>query len=135
MDPGLQMVLGFVITLVASLIERYCEFGRLAQPKYKPGILKKPFKWVLEALWVIMLLAGSILLFIRGWYWALTGVILFWVVLPIVLTPILRYRILPHWDQVKAELEPLGLNEKNYWREAWWMVEDKQKKTRRKKKI
>jgi len=128
------VILGFVVTFLASVLERYCEFGRLAQPKYKPAILKTPFRWVLEALWVILLLVGSILLFFAGWYLAVIGVLMFWVVLPIIITPILRYRLLPHWDEVKALLEPTGLNEKNYWREAWWMVEEKQKRPKRKRK-
>ncbi len=135
MSTGLQVAIGFILVLVASIIERFCEFGRQAQPKYKPGILKTPFRFVLEALWLLMMLASAVLLFFVNWWLAVISVILFWVILPIILTPILRYRILPHWDEVKSELEPLGLNEKNYWREGWWMVEEKQKKTKKKKKV
>jgi hypothetical protein len=134
MDPVLQIILGFIAILLASLLERYCEFGRLAQPKYKPGILKTSFRYVLEALWMIMLLAAAGLLFFRGWFLSVIGILAFWVILPIVLTPIIRYRLLPHWDEVKSELEPKGLNERNYWREDWWMVEEKKKKVRRKRR-
>ena len=62
---------------------------------------------------------------------ALIGIVLFWLVLPFIITPIMRNRILPPWDEVKVELEPKGYNERNYWRGDWWMIESKQKKRKR----
>jgi hypothetical protein len=134
MDPFLAIALGFVSILLASALEVYCTFGRQARPNIKPGILKSPFRWIMESLWVILLIVGSGMLFLKGWYLAVAGILGFWLILPFILTPIMRYRLLPHWQEVKTELEPKGLNEKNYWREDWWMVEEKQKKLKRKRK-
>jgi len=129
MDALTLTVLGFILVLVASVVERFCEFGRQARLDVKPGILKTPFRWVLEALWALLLLAGGVLLLLSpgSWIFALVAVIGFWLVLPFLITPIMRNRLLPRWDEVKSELEPKGLNEKNYWREDWWMAEKKQK--------
>jgi len=138
-DQSLYFIAGgFLLVLVASALERFCEFGRQARPDVKPGILKTPFRWVLEALWALMLLAGGVLLLlpevvglVQGtWIFALVAVIGFWLILPFFITPIMRNRLLPRWDQVKAELEPKGYNEKNYWRGDWWMVDKKQKKAK-----
>jgi hypothetical protein len=52
----------------------------------------------------------------------------FWLVFPFIITPIMRNRLLPPWDNVKAELSSKGYNEKNYWRGDWWMVEKSKKR-------
>jgi hypothetical protein len=59
------------------------------------------------------------------------GIIAFWLVLPFIITPIMRNRVLPPWDIVRKELEPKGYNERDYWRGDWWMIEPKQKRRTR----
>jgi hypothetical protein len=136
MDEIWLLFIGFALVLLASVLETYCSFGRQARPDVKPGILKSRFRWVLEALWVIMLIAGGALLLLRadqiGLILAGVAVIGFWLVFPFILTPIMRNRLLPHWDEVKKELIPKGYDEKNYWRGDWWMVEDKKKLKKKK---
>jgi len=131
MDSIWLVIIGFLLVLVASVIERYCEFGRQARPDVKPGIFKSWFRWFLEALWALMLVAGGVLLLIRGDQIGLilagVAVVSFWVIIPFILTPIIRNRLLPPWDEVKNELGPKGYNEKDYWRGDWWMVEEKKK--------
>lgn len=136
MDTIWFVIIGFLLVLVASVIERYCEFGRQARPDVKPGILKSWFRWVLEALWVLMLVAGGVLLLIRGDQIGLilagVAIVSFWIIIPFILTPIIRNRLLPSWDEVKNELTPKGYNEKDYWRGDWWMVEKKKKPKKKK---
>ncbi|MDP2919025.1 MAG: hypothetical protein Q8O43_02255 [Dehalococcoidia bacterium] len=129
MEPVMLIIVGFLLVFVASILETYCTFGRQARPDVKPGILKSPFRWVVEAFWVLMMLGGGISLLISplGWIGALVAVVGFWLVLPFLVTPIMRFRLLPHWDDVKTELIPKGYDEKNYWRGDWWMIPDKQK--------
>jgi 4-hydroxybenzoate polyprenyltransferase len=131
------MALGFILILVASVLEAFCTFGRQARPDVKPGILKTPVRWVLETLWALMMLGGGVALLISplSWIGALVAVIGFWLILPFMITPILRYRLLPHWDEVKTELIPKGYNEKSYWRGDWWMSPDKQKPKKAKKPL
>jgi hypothetical protein len=136
MDAIWFVIIGFLLVLVASVIERYCEFGRQARPDVKPGILKSWFRWVLEALWILMLVAGGALLLIRGDQIGLilagVAIVGFWLIIPFLLTPIIRNRLLPPWDEVKNELTPKGYNEKDYWRGDWWMVEEKKKPKKKK---
>jgi hypothetical protein len=136
MDSIWLVIIGFLLVLVASVIERYCEFGRQARPDVKPGILKSWFRWVLEALWALMLVAGGVLLLIRGDQIGLilagVAIVSFWIIIPFILTPIIRNRLLPSWDEVKNELVPKGYNEKDYWRGDWWMVEEKKKPKKKK---
>jgi hypothetical protein len=56
----------------------------------------------------------------------------FWLIFPFLFTPIMRRRLLPHWEEVRKELAPKGLNESNYWRDDWWMIEEKRKKKKQK---
>ena len=54
--------------------------------------------------------AASIILKWSGCWPASIGIVAFWLVLPFIITPIMRNRILPPWDEVKKELEPKGYN-------------------------
>lgn len=127
----LYLLLGFLILVIAAVLQAYCEFGRQARPDIKPNIFKTAFKYALEALWIMLMLGSAAWLFLLNPLMALIGIVLFWLVLPFIITPIMRNRILPGWDEVKAELEPKGYNERNYWRGDWWMIESKQKKRKR----
>ncbi len=136
MDNIWFVIIGFLLVLVASVIERYCEFGRQARPDVKPGILKSWFRWVLEALWALMLVASGVLMLVRsdqiGLILAGVAIVSFWIIIPFILTPIIRNRLLPSWDEVKNELTPKGYTEKDYWRGDWWMVEEKKKPKKKK---
>ena len=130
-------VLGFLIIVLAAVLQAYCEFGRQARPDIKPKILRTRFRFVLEGLWILLMLIGAVMLWLpyfdspAGVILAGIGLFVFWLVLPFIITPIMRHRILPPWDEVKAELEPKGYNERDYWRGSWWMIEPKQKRRKR----
>ena len=131
------IILGFLVIILAAVLQAYCEFGRYARPDVKPKILKTRFKLVLEGLWILLMLIGAALLWLSNFYsptgaiLAGIGIFVFWLVLPFIITPIMRNRTLPPWDEVKAELEPKGYNERDYWRGDWWMIESKQKRRKR----
>ena len=133
MDTGFWVLIGFVLIILASLLEAFCAFSRLAKPDFAPGILKGWSKWVLETLWVLMLLGGGSLLFLfAGAIPALAAVFGFWLILPFLITPIMRRRLLPPWDEVKADLILKDYNEHTYWRGDWWMKPEKQRKNKNK---
>jgi len=44
-----------------------------------------------------------------GSYLPLVG---FWLVLPFILTPIIRFRFLPHWEEVQSELVPKAIRKR-----------------------
>jgi len=122
------IILGYLVIILAAVLQAYCEFGRQARPDIQPKILKSGFRFVMEGLWIFLLIIASVALFLNGWVPALIGIVAFWLVLPFIITPILRNRILPPWDEVKKELEPKGYNQRDYWRGSWWMKESKEKR-------
>jgi hypothetical protein len=131
-------ILGILLIIVAAVLQSYCEFNRQARDDIKHNIFKTGFRVILEALWILLMVGGSVLLFLigsfdgSGWLWGIIAVIVFWLVLPFIITPIMRNRLLPPWDEVKEELQSKGYNERNYWRGDWWMIESKQKRKKRK---
>jgi|GEM_PF-642259 len=137
MESGMFLIIGYVGILLAAVVESFCTFSRTALPQYKPGIMKTWFRWVMEALWVILLLGGGVMLLAdviinaAPWYFTVIAISMFWLIFPLLLGPIMRRRFLPHWEEVRKELAPKGLHENNYWRDDWWMIESK----RRKKKV
>ncbi len=130
-------ILGILLVIVAAVLQAYCEFNRQARDDIKRKIFKTGFRFALEAFWVVLLVAGSGLLFAIGWLtgsgliWGIIAIVVFWLVLPFIITPIMRNRLLPPWDEVKAELGPKGYNERDYWRGDWWMIESKRKRRKR----
>ena len=124
----MYIVLGYLVILLAAVIQMYCEFGRQARADIQPKILKTSFRFVMEGLWIILLIAAAVVLFLSSWILALIGIVAFWLVLPFIITPIMRHRILPPWDEVKKELEPKGYTERDYWRGSWWMKNPKEKR-------
>jgi hypothetical protein len=135
---GLDVITGFALgafmILIASALETLWSFGRQARPDVKPRILRGWFRWVALALWILLLLGGGIFLLAVHPIAAAIGVIGFWLVLPFMITPIMRNRLLPKWEAVKKELAPKGYNEKDYWRGDWWMVEDRRKAKKKEEK-
>ena len=128
----MYIILGFLIIVCASILECYCSFGRQAREDVKPGVFKSWVKWVLEGLWLLLLIMGAVILFISSGDFSLItpliGIVLFWLVLPFIINPIMRRRLLPPWDKVKKELGPKGYQEKTYWRGNWWMKDAKVKR-------
>lgn len=130
----MYIFLGFLIIILASILESYCSFNRQARPDIQHKIFKTRLKYLLEAAWILLLLGGGCLLFFFGGIGEVAiillgiGVIAFWLILPFIVTPVMRNRLLPPWDDVKKELEPKGYDEKNYWRGDWWMIDMKQKR-------
>ena len=132
------MGIGFLAVVLASVCEAFCNFSRVAMPQYKPGFMKTPFRWVFETLWVLLLLAGGVSLLLdvtvnsAPWLFFIIAVVAFWLILPLLFNPIMQRRFLPHWEEVKRELAPKGLNENNYWRDDWWKLEEKRRKKKQK---
>ena len=124
-------ILGFLIVICASILECYCSFGRQARTDVQPNVFKTWVRFVLEGLWMLLLICGAIILFLFSGFSIVAPVIaivLFWLVFPFIINPIMRRRLLPPWDEVKKELGPKGFTEQNYWRGSWWMKDAKVKR-------
>ena len=124
-------ILGFLIVICASILECYCSFGRQSRSDVRPSVFKTWVRFVLEGLWMLLLIGGAVILFLFSGFSIITpiiAIVLFWLVLPFIINPIMRKRLLPPWDEVKKELGPKGFNERTYWRGSWWMKDAKVKR-------
>ena len=129
----LLILLGFLLIILAAILQAYCEYGRQARPDIQPHVFTTGFRYVMEGGWWLLMLLGAVLLFgfpgsPSGFVIACIGIVLFWLVLPFIINPILRKRLLPPWDDVKEELEPKGYKQSNYLRGNWWKKDAKVKR-------
>jgi hypothetical protein len=116
----LLIVIGVFLLLVAAVLESYCEFSRQAAPQYRPKIFETRVGILFWIGWIVLLLAGGILLLLADRWWALGAIMVYWLLLPLWLMTAMRDRMLPPWEMVKEELESQGYTEKNYTRGDWW---------------
>ena len=128
--------IGLLLIILASLLEAFCTFSRDAMPQYQPKLMKTRFRWVMEVLWVLLLLGGGVMMLlgalISGIVLFFIAIVAFWLILPLVAHPMLQRRLLPTWEELKKELAPKGFTENNYWRYDWWKVEAKRRKKKSK---
>ena len=124
------MLGGLVLLLLSSILESLWEFGRQARADLRPGFFHGHWPKLIMAGWVICLIGGGVLLVMANLRIGLIGVVVFVLLLPISVAPRVRKRFLPPWTDLKAELEPLGFKERNYWRRGdWWKADRKPPKT------
>ena len=48
------IILGFLVIILAAVLQAYCEFGRQARPDIQPKILKTRFRFVMEGFWIFL---------------------------------------------------------------------------------
>ena len=53
------IILGYLVIILASVLQAYCEFGRQARPDIQPKILKSSFRFVMEGLWIFLMIIGE----------------------------------------------------------------------------
>ena len=124
-------ILGFLIVVCASILECYCSSAARHERTSSLTFQRRGYRFVLEGLWMLLLIGGAIILFLFSGFSIVAPVIaivLFWLVFPFIINPIMRTAILPQWDDVKEELGPKGYTEQNYWRGNWWMKDAKVKR-------
>ena len=56
------IILGFLVIILAAVLQAYCEFGRQARPDIQPKILKTRFRFVMEGIWIFLMLIGAVML-------------------------------------------------------------------------
>ncbi len=124
------MLGGFVLLLFSSILESLWEFGRQVRADLRPDFFDGPRRTLILAGWVLCLLGGGVLLMMVDVKVGLVGIVVFWMLLPISVSPRVRKRFLPPWDDLKKELESQGFTERNYWRRGdWWKTNRKPPKT------
>ena len=113
-------ILGIVLLIVAAVVESYCTISRQSLPSLRAKIFDSSRGLSLYVVWMVLLVIGATLLFSVHTVAAIVGVVVFWVLLPMWLMPILKRRMLPPWDMVKGDLEQHGYTEDDYLDGDWW---------------
>jgi len=111
---------GIFLLLLAAVMESYCAIGRQSLPSLRAKIFDSYTGLLLQIGWGVLLLIACVLLFLAHPIAALVGVVVFWVLLPLWLIPMMRRRLLPPWDVVKGDLGKHGYTEDNYLNGDWW---------------
>jgi len=81
---------------------------------------------LLHLSWIMLFLIGIILLFLYNWVAGTIGVIAYWFLMPLIVTPIVRKRMLPSWDEMpdflKKKLSSEGYDRHSYLNGDWWKL-------------
>jgi len=114
------LTFGLLILFLASLLHSYCAIGSQASRTIRPMVFSSSVGILLQIGWIILFLIGAGLLFIQNWILGAIAVILYWFVLPLLITPSMKKYVLPPWDEVKDILEKRGYSKNNYLHGDWW---------------
>jgi len=113
-----------VILLIASFLHSYCSVGGQMSPVHRPMIFDSSAGTLLQIGWIVLFVVGTAALFVVNWKWGIAAIAVYWLLLPLLVTRIVRKYMLPSWDGlpdgVKDVLERQGYNKHNYLEGDWW---------------
>lgn len=116
---------GIVLLVLAAFMESYCSISRQAAERYRAKIFVTGRGLLFEIGWILLLLGAGLLFFFVHPIAAGVAIVVFWLVLPLWIMPMVRKRLLPTWDMVKGELEVQGYTEANFLSGNWWKKKKK----------
>lgn len=116
---------GIILLILASFWHSYCLIGIKMLNSLRPMVFDtNPI--LLQLGWILFFIIGIILLFLYNWIIGIVGIIIYWLLLPIVITPMVKRRMLPAWDELpdflKEKLSDEGYDKHNYLRADWWKL-------------
>ena len=114
------LIFGLLILILASFLHSYCAIGTQASPTIRPMIFDSLYGILLQIGWIILFLIGVGLIFVLNWVYGIIAIILYWFLLPLLITPIMKKYMLPPWDAVKDILEKLRYTKNDYLHGDWW---------------
>ncbi len=113
-----------LILLLASFLHSYCSIGVQMSAVDRPMIFDSSAGKLLQIGWIVLFVVGITVLFAVNWKWGIVSIAVYWLVLPLLVTRIVRKRMLPSWDDlpdgVKDMLERQGYNKGTYLEGDWW---------------
>ena len=89
-----------------------------------PAIFYSPAVIILQTGWIVLFVAGTVMLFIVNWIAGIVAIPVYWFVLPILITPSMKKYMLGSWDDNKYILEERGYTEDNYLSGDWWKEDE-----------
>jgi len=114
------LISGVLLLFIASFLHSYCAIGVQASPVIAPAIFYSSARVALQIGWIILFVIGVVMLFIVNWIWGVVGAFGYWLLLPLLVTPIVKKWMLGSWDEVKRLLEEQGYTKDDYLHGDWW---------------
>jgi ABC-type multidrug transport system fused ATPase/permease subunit len=120
------LIIGILILLIAAFWHSYSAVGSSTAPIIAPMLFgsRRKIDFILVNGWLILFVVGVIILFLENWLVGIIAILVYWFVLPLLINPFVTKWILPSWDdmpdKLKATLEEMGYNRKNYLHGNWW---------------
>jgi len=119
------LIAGIIVLILASLLHSYCSIGIKMLNSLRPMVFDtNPI--LLQLGWILFFIIGIILLFLYNWIIGIIGIIVYWFLLPLIVTPIVRRRMLPSWEELpdflKDKLSGEGYDKENYLNGDWWKL-------------
>jgi len=83
------LIIGILLLLLGATLQSYCAVG-LKHPTASPQIVYSRVGTFLQIGWVVFFITGTTLLFFVHWIGGIAAIVLYWFVLPLLITPSMR---------------------------------------------
>jgi len=83
------LILGIILLVIGSALHSYCAVGK-RNPLAAPQILSSSGGIFLQIGWIVLFVAGTIMLFFVHWLVGIAAIIAFWFIFPMLMVPIMR---------------------------------------------
>jgi hypothetical protein len=118
------LIAGIVVLIIAAIVHSYCAVGIKCSAVHRPMFFDDVHPSIPHIIWIVPFATGISLLFIYNWIVGLVGLFVYWLIMPLLITPIMRKWMLPSWDELpeesKASLRRMGYDKNNYLEGDWW---------------
>ena len=84
------VISAIVILLIASFLHSYCAVGLKMSWLDRPMILDSSAGKLLQIGWIVLFVVGIAVLFIANWVWGVIGIAVYWLLHPLLITPIVE---------------------------------------------
>ena len=84
------VISAIVILLIASFLHSYCAVGLKMSIIDRPLIFDSSAGRLLQIGWIVLFIIGIAILFIANWIWGIIGIGVYWLLLPLLVTPIVK---------------------------------------------
>ncbi|MFC2123016.1 hypothetical protein ACFLRP_04965 [Bacteroidota bacterium] len=112
--------IGIPTLIIAQMLHSYCAIGMQAIPTIAPEVFSTRKRIILNATWILLFIAGTSILLTAHWAFGVTALLVYWLGLPVLITPIFKRYMLGSWDDRKHILEKQGYTKDNYLNGDWW---------------
>ena len=84
------VISAIVILVIASFLHSYCAVGLKMSWVDRPMIFDSSAGKLLQIGWIVLFVIGVVLLFSENWIWGIIAIAAYWLLLPLLVTPIVK---------------------------------------------